>query len=37
MTHRATRLHMQAHQTTLETAKGKNIILGVGALSVADG
>ena len=28
---------MQAHQTTLETAQGKNIILGVGALSVADG
>lgn len=37
MTHRASRLHLQAHQTTLETAQGKNIILGVGALSVAEG
>ncbi len=33
----ATRLHLPAHQTTLETAQGTNIILGVGALSVADG
>lgn len=37
MTIRPTRLHLQAHQTTLETAQGTNIILGVGALSVADG
>ncbi len=37
MTHRVTRLHLQAHQTTLETAQGTDVILGVGALSVADG
>ncbi|MCZ4317099.1 hypothetical protein O4H66_27180 [Comamonadaceae bacterium G21597-S1] len=37
MTIRATRLHLQAHQTTLKTAQGRNIILSVGALSLADG
>lgn len=37
MTIRATRLHLQTRQTSLETAQGTNIILGVGVLSVADG
>jgi hypothetical protein len=37
MTIHATRLHIQAQQTTLTTEQGTNIILGVGTQSIADG